>query len=128
MSGMWILLLPPFALLALSQLLALVALAQAAPATGLGLPALAVPSVVYLAASLLSLSALVLAALPARVGDPGPRAPLIALAVLAGLLVCAAPLLWGRTIGEFHLSHHLVRALVTTACLVLYSWYVASHR
>ena len=83
---------------------------------------------VYLAAALLSLSALVLAALPARLADEGPRTPLIALAVLSGLLVCAAPLLWGRTIGEFHLSHHVVRALVTTACLVLYSWYVASHR
>lgn len=128
MSGMWILLLAPYALLALSQLLALVALAKAAPAMGLGLPALAVPALVYLAAALLSLAAFALAVAPERLGPPGPKEPLIALAVLSGLLVCAAPLLWGRTIGEFHLSHHVVRALVTTACLVLYFWYVASHR
>lgn len=128
MSGMWILLLAPYALLALTQLLALVALAQAAPAMGLGPVAHAVPTVVYLAAALLSLSAVVLAALPARLAPPGPAAPLIVLAVLGGLLVCAAPLLWGWTVSEFHLSHHVVRVLVTTACLVLYSGYVASHR
>lgn len=125
---MWIILLAPFALLALSQLLALVALAQAAPGTGLGLPALAVPAVVYLAAALLSLAAVALAVVPERLGPPGPKAPLIALAVLGGVLICAAPLLWGRTIGEFHLSHHLVRGLATAFCLVLYSWYVAAHR
>ena len=113
---MWILLLAPFALLALSQLLALLALAQAAPA------------VVYAAAALLSVSAVVLAALPARAAGPAPRELLIALAVLAGVLVCAAPLLWGRAIGEFHLAHHLVRGALVGLCLVLYSWYVASHR
>ena len=125
---MWMLLLAPYALLALSQLLALVALAQAAPGTGLGVAALAPPAVAYTAAALLSVSSVLIAVAPARFGEPGPKAPLITLAVLAGVLVCAAPLLWGRTIGEFHLSHHLVRAVVVAAGLVLYSWYVAAHR
>ena len=125
---MWILLLAPFALLALSQLLALLALAQAAPASGRAPTALAAPAVVYAAAALLSVSAVVLAALPARAAGPAPRELLIALAVLAGVLVCAAPLLWGRAIGEFHLAHHLVRGALVGLCLVLYSWYVASHR
>lgn len=125
---MWILLLAPFALLALSQLLALVAVAQAAPTSGAAGAALGVPLVAYTAAALLSIGAASLAAVPARFSAPGPREPLIALALLAGVLICAAPLLWGRTIGEFHLSHHLVRAMVVTGSLVLYSWYVASHR
>lgn len=125
---MWILLLAPYALLALSQLLAVVALGKAAPTTGLGPAALAVPAVVYLAAALCCVAASLLAALPARIASPGPAAPLLGLALLGGVLVCAAPLMWGRTIGEFHLSHHLVRGLVTTVCLVLYSWYVAAHR
>ena len=125
---MWILLLAPFALLALSQLLALVAVGQAAPGTGLGAAALSVPTVAYVAAALLSVAVVVIAAIPARVSEPGPRGALIALAVLAGALICAAPLLWGRTIGEFHLSHHLVRAAAVAVCLVLYSWDVAAHR
>lgn len=128
MSGMCIRVLAPYALLALSQLLALVALAQPAPAMGLGSVAHAVPTVVYLAAALLSLCAVVLAALPARLAPPGPAAPLTVLAVMGGLLVCAAPLLWDWTVSDFHFSHHVVPALVTTACLELYSGYVASHR
>lgn len=125
---MWIFLLAPFALLALSQLLALVAFAQTAPTSGAGIAALGVPITAYAAAAFLSISAVSLAAVPARFSAPGPREPLIALAVLAGVLVCAAPLLWGRTIDEFHLSHHLVRATVVAGCLVLHSSYVASHR
>ncbi|MGY5766653.1 hypothetical protein ACXET9_15835 [Brachybacterium sp. DNPG3] len=125
---MWILLLAPFALLALSQVLALVAFAQAASGTGASSAALAVPLIAYATAMLLSISAVVLAALPSRLAEPAPREVLIAFAALASLMVCAAPLLWGRTIGEFHLSHHLVRAALVAICLVLYSWYVASHR
>ena len=125
---MWILLLAPFALLALSQLLALLAFAHAVPETAASHAALAVPLIVYAAAALLSVSAVVLAALPSRLAEPAPREVLIAFAVLASAAVCAAPLLWGRTIGEFHLSHHLVRGALVAACLVLYSWYVASHR
>lgn len=125
---MWILLLLPFALLGLTQLLALVAFVQAAPTAGVSGAALGVPLLAFTAAALLSIGAAFLAAVPARFSEPGPREPLIALAVLAGVLICAAPLLWGRTIGEFHLSHHLVRAVVVAGSLVLYSWYVASHR
>lgn len=125
---MWILLLVPFALLALSQLLALLALRQSAADGGLSAVALGVPAVAYAAAALLSVAVVVLAAIPVRVSEPGPRGALIGLAVLSGVLICAAPLLWGRTIGEFHLSHHLVRAAVVAVCLVLYSWYVAAHR
>ncbi len=125
---MWILLLVPFALLALSQLLALVAFAQAAPTTGLSSAALGVPLLAYLGAALLSVGAVGLAAVPERISAAGPREPLIAVATLAGLLICAAPLVWGRSIGEFHLSHHLVRAAGVALALVLYSWYVTSHR
>lgn len=125
---MWILLLTPFALLALSQLLALVAFAQAVPESGASPAALAAPLIAYASAALLSVSAVALAALPSRLGEPAPREVLIAFGLLAGVMVCAAPLLWGRTIGEFHLSHHLVRGALVAVCLVLYSWYVASHR
>ncbi|WP_156954026.1 hypothetical protein [Brachybacterium phenoliresistens] len=125
---MWILLLLPYALLALSQLLALVAFAQVAPSQQAGVTALGVPLLVYLAAALLSTGAVSLAAIPARGAGTDPRGSLIALAALAGVLICAAPLLWGRAIGEFHASHHLVRGLLVAGSLVLYSWYVASHR
>lgn len=125
---MWMLLLAPFALLTLSQLLALVAFAQAAPSSGVGPVALAVPLVAYATAAVLSLGAVALAPLSARGPVPTPRDPLIGLAVLAGVMICAAPLLWGRTVDEFHLSHHLVRAAFVAGALVLYSWYVASHR
>lgn len=125
---MWILLLVPYVLLAVSQLLALVAVAQAAPSTGLGAAALTVPMLAYLVAAMLSLVTAGLAAAPDRVLESGAPGPLIALAVLAGVLICAAPLLWGATIGEFHLSHHLVRAAIVAGCLVLYSTYVAAHR
>lgn len=125
---MWILLLLPFVLVSLSQLLALVAFAQAAPTVEAGGAALGVPLLAYAAAALLSIGATALAASPSRFFAAGPREPLIALAVLAGVMICAAPLLWGRTIGEFHLGHHLVRAVVVAGSLVLYSWYVASHR
>ncbi|MCG8654831.1 hypothetical protein [Yimella sp. NH-Cas1] len=125
---MWILLLTPFALIALSQLVALVALAREASGTGLDAVALGAPAVAYLSAAVLSLAAVVLAGLPDRSAGGGPREALIALAVIAAALVCAAPLLWGRTIGAFHLSHHVVRATLVAAALVLYSWYVAAHR
>ncbi|HEX7352038.1 MAG TPA: hypothetical protein VF289_13640 [Brachybacterium sp.] len=125
---MWILLLIPSLLLALPQLLALVAFAQATPSTGVDAAALGVPLLAYIAAALLSLGAVGLTAVPARVTEPGPPGPLLALAALSGVLICAAPLLWGSTTGEFHLSHHLVRAAIVAGCLVLCSFYVIAHR
>ena len=125
---MSILLLVPYALLALSQLLALVAFAQAAPTAQAGATARGVPLLAYIAAAMLSLGSAGLAAVPARIAEPGAPGPLIGLGVLGGVLICAAPLLWGSTIGEFHLSHHLVRAAIVAGCLVLYSMHVVAHR
>lgn len=44
-----------------------------------------------------------------------------AVLVVAVLLAMAAPLWWGAIIGEFHLSHHVIR-LVICAVIVVVFW------
>ena len=115
-----LLLLLPFALLVLAQVLSLVVLPgqiaehQLAPAVA------SVPLLAYAAAALASGAALVLA-VQARSADPWTGLLVqAATALVAAVLICAAPLLWGRSIHEFHASHHLIRAAVVAVALVLY--------
>ena len=52
----------------------------------------------------------------------------IPLVIATAITVMAGPFLWGHAIGEFHLSHHIVRAILLAAAIVLYFCYVALHR
>lgn len=68
-----------------------------------------------------------LGAIPAVVGAVLQQTWAPWLAVVAAVAVIAGPLWWGQTIGEFHLSHHLVRFTLVAIGLVLYFFYVRSY-
>lgn len=57
----------------------------------------------------------------------GSRACFVA-ALVAGIFAMAGPLIWGCSISEFHLSHHLVRLCVVSVVVGLFCWHVTSYR
>lgn len=101
---------------------ALVALALPAELRerGLSLSQVAGPMACYLLGSLGAVTAVVAVALHR------PWTPW--LAVAAAGAICLGPLWYGRTVGEFHLSHHLVRLGLVLVGLVLYFLYVRLDR
>ena len=46
--------------------------------------------------------------------------PARAVLVVAIILAMGAPLWWGAIIGEFHLSHHLIRLVVCAVVVVMF--------
>lgn len=109
----------PWFLLALAQLLALVATFTARET-----PTSAAERVLAIAMYGVALLLSVGAAVAAIAGWRSAGLFAIATAVAA----CAAPLIWGHAHREFHASHHLVRAVLVAGCVVLYFSYVAAHR
>ena len=125
---MTLLLLVPWLALTVLQVPALVGLRGEATARDLTLGQVALPASVFAAAFVLAASALALALVDRRGSVELPLVVLVVPAVLAALAICAAPLLWGRAIDEFHLAHHMVRGGVVAGSLVLYFLHVAAHR
>ncbi|GAB3810593.1 hypothetical protein GCM10028820_00380 [Tessaracoccus terricola] len=125
---MTVLLLVPFVLAAVAQVLALIVLPGEGRDHGLSTAIAAIPTLLYALAAVACGAAVAVAA-HSQFSSGGARAGWrVALAVVAAVLVCAGPLLWGRAIGEFHLSHHLVRAGLMVLALVLYCWHVSLNR
>lgn len=56
------------------------------------------------------------------------RTPSITLAIVAGALIMAGPLVYGASIHTFTPSHHLVRLAIVAVIVGLFCWHVASHR
>lgn len=110
----------PWSLVVVSQLLALVAMRGELASRGLRASHVWPSLVGYLLAAVLGV--------PSLVGAVRGWPSALALAIVAALCVSGAPLLWGRAIGEFHLSHHLIRLAIVVVALVLYWWHVALHR
>lgn len=120
----------PFVLLTLMQLLALVAMRNGLQQSTVSLAAAWTSVMAYVSGAVLCIASLGLALLPrVREAVAGPGTALaLTLAVGAGALVMLGPLLWGHALGEFTLSHHLVRALLVAPTVVLYCWYVTADR
>lgn len=115
----WLLLLVPWAVLVLVQLLSLVALARELP----GRPRTGASTVATVGFAVAAVAVAVALGLALR---PGWGAGVVA---VVGLLAAAgAPLAWSRVTGELRPSHHLVRATFLLVCAVFYFWYVAAHR
>ena len=152
MKGMIIYLcLVPLALLVLTQIVAFAGMPGEAIAHGLAVGEYIAPRIVYAVGGAGAIVCLLLAVMlrrfhndddvagTARLGHPdgagssvaavltsGPV--LVAVSVVTVIAVMAGPLLWGHAVGEFHLSHHLVRAVLLAGVFVLYWLYGVADR
>lgn len=115
-----LLLLVPMALVALLQLVATIGMPGEARAHNLEIPAYLLSWILYAVGFIGAVASIALAR--------GPLALVVPLVVVTAAAVVAGPLVWGHAIGEFHLAHHLVRAVLLVVVLVFYFWYVALHR
>lgn len=78
-------------------------------------PVLVLPILLFLTAG----ACLLAGAIARPVGHP--RAS-VALVATGAVLAVAAPLAWGHGVGEFTLSHHLVRAAVAVVVVGCHAW------
>lgn len=129
-----LLLLVPLVIVVITQILALVGMPGEAHLRDLALARWALPWALSAIGAVGGAACVALALVPRSSADRALHVDVTAPPVLLGLslvtaaAVVAGPLAWGRAVGEFHLSHHLVRGLLLIVVLVLYWRYVAVHR
>jgi len=114
------LLLIPMALVALAQLIALIGMPGEASTRALELAQYLPAWILYAVGLIGAVASIVLVR--------GSLTVSITFVTVTAAAVMGGPLLWGHAIGEFHLSHHLVRAALLAVVIVLYFWYAALHR
>lgn len=125
-----LLFLSPTALLAIAQVVAFIGAPSEARNHGLSFSQFGLAWSLYLIGAL-SAATSILLAVHSWTRSLGfmPSIPILAgLSLVTVVAVMAGPLAWGRSIGEFHLPHHIVRAGLLVLAMVLYWTYVSLNR